>query len=339
MAKRGPWSELTAEELRHVRRRQSLAKKRREMGLPNRIPTAKVGSHIRMLRASGASMTDIAQAAGVCKGTLHNALKMKNEGMNWRTGFAILAVEPMLPAPARTPHRQGSPVDQTGTTRRLRALHAMGYTSVAMAAFVGSSDRYIREMFMRPRKYVFFGMARDVATMYDKLADVPPLESGYVVTQREVTKARAHARKQGFAPPECWDADTIDDPEAFPEWTGACGTRRGAGIHRREGTPECRPCLDATNQYEAARRKAARAGLPSPHAARRREFDRAAFSRALNASHQTREELAERTGMDTTAFQSWESGRTLPKTYDLIDRVATALGRHPDEFYKEEDPT
>ncbi len=36
----------------------------------------------------------------------------------------------------------------------------------------------------------------------------------------------------------------------------ACGTRAGAIRHRREGTPVCRPCLDAAAAYMAEYRRA-----------------------------------------------------------------------------------
>src|SRR5690606_40281199 len=38
---------------------------------------------------------------------------------------------------------------------------------------------------------------------------------------------------------------SIDDPDAFPEWTGACGTVHGRQVHMREKIPMCDPCRKA----------------------------------------------------------------------------------------------
>jgi hypothetical protein len=42
--------------------------------------------------------------------------------------------------------------------------------------------------------------------------------------------------------PDHWDDDTIDDPNAVPEYTGRCGSIVGALIHLRESIPMCPPC-------------------------------------------------------------------------------------------------
>ena len=57
-----------------------------------------------------------------------------------------------------------------------------------------------------------------------------------------------------------WDDDTIDDPAAFPDWTGKCGTPDGYDAHyKMKILPSCQPCRDARAAYRKEQKEAKRA--------------------------------------------------------------------------------
>lgn len=51
--------------------------------------------------------------------------------------------------------------------------------------------------------------------------------------------------------------DTIDDPAAFPDWTGQCGTAAGYSAHSRHHVPYCDPCRRAWTAHKHTRTAAA----------------------------------------------------------------------------------
>src|SRR5690606_31398529 len=114
-----------------------------------------------------------------------------------------------------------------------------------------------------------------------------------------------------------WDPDTIDDPDAYPEWTGACGTHRGRLIHKREGTPVCGPCKAAP---EAARKF-------SPE-----KFKAARVRRGL-----TLLKLAEAVDCHETTVRYWEDGRSVPRRRGLMDRMLSVLDVTIEDITEEEE--
>jgi hypothetical protein len=95
-------------------------------------------------------------------------------------------------------------------------------------------------------------VARAVRALYDELWRADPREHG--VDNQAYSRTRNHAAAHGWAPVGAWDDDTIDDPAAFPDWTGRCGTPEGYSDHYRLDIPYCLPCREA----RAAQRREAR---------------------------------------------------------------------------------
>jgi hypothetical protein len=95
---------------------------------------------------------------------------------------------------------------------------------------------------LRARR-VIVRTARRVADLYARLWDIHPGTHGATPEAIEQTKARARAA--GWAPATAWDDDRIDDPTAVPDWTGHCGTVRGAALHDDHDIPLCPPCRGA----------------------------------------------------------------------------------------------
>jgi hypothetical protein len=98
-------------------------------------------------------------------------------------------------------------VDPTGTTRRVRALAAIGHPLRDVAARLGTADASNMARHARgdsPR--VTLRTARRVAAVYEEMRDTPGPSP---------TTAR-RAKRAKWLPPAAWDGSDIDDPAAVP---------------------------------------------------------------------------------------------------------------------------
>ncbi|MGW2207146.1 hypothetical protein [Streptomyces sp. NPDC001774] len=189
-----------------------------------------------------------------------------NTGMRRSTYEAIMGrlrpdVIASRPHPVRTKIPEGALRDAAGTRRRLQALRVKGFGNIPLAAMLNVAPEAISDMVRSTRQSVYHSTWAEVVDVYDKLADVDPIEYG--LTETAVKRAITEARHRGWAPPECWDDDTIDTPDAFPEWTGACGSVTGYYLHlkhhihlhitvdkhgRERRSVLCDACLDARTE-------------------------------------------------------------------------------------------
>lgn len=172
-----------------------------------------VREHIAALAAAGIGLRRAAQLAGLDR----KCLQALTSGVNGRapstkvrpkTARAILAVEP---DPTLLPARQI--VDGVGTTRRIQALTAIGWSLSEQARRIGwTTQNYAPVAHGRP---ITAATARLIADLYDQLA-MTPAPAGY-----SATRTRRYATAKGWAPPLAWDDDHIDDPGTRPGgWIG-----------------------------------------------------------------------------------------------------------------------
>ncbi|MBV9023351.1 MAG: hypothetical protein JO362_06060 [Streptomycetaceae bacterium] len=212
--------------------------------------------HIRTLQACGVGLRRVAEATDVDRKRLQAIVSGRpergtgpQEKIRPALAAAVLAVEPTLDLlGAKTP------IDATGTRRRLQALIAAGWPQAQLAVRMGMSPGNFGATIGRER--VVVRTARAVQALYDELWRADPREHG--VDNQAYSRARNHARVNGWAPVGAWDDERIDDPAAFPDWTGRCGTTAGYRAHRRLGVPTCRPCKDAQNVRDRERDAEAR---------------------------------------------------------------------------------
>ncbi|MEU6647706.1 hypothetical protein ABZ863_35015 [Saccharomonospora sp. NPDC046836] len=213
---------------------------------------APVRAHLLRLRDCGMGLRAIAAAAKVDRKRLHAVLTGRpergtgpQEKVRPALAAAVLAVEPTLDnlAPSTL-------IDPTGTRRRAQALVAAGWPQARLAAALYMRPGNFGTMLQRPS--VQARRARDMREIYEQLWNADPAEHG--ASAGGITRARAYAAANRWAPPGAWDLETIDDPAAHPEWTGVCGTVDGLRVHRRIRVPLCPPCRDA---QVAAREEAA----------------------------------------------------------------------------------
>jgi hypothetical protein len=91
--------------------------------------------------------------------------------------------------------------------RRLRALHSIGWSWMALSSYLNSTDRWPSLLANQPPPTVTRATDRQVRDLYDRLS----------LTPGPSARARTWAAKRGWAPPLAWDDDTIDNPNAAPD--------------------------------------------------------------------------------------------------------------------------
>jgi transcriptional regulator with XRE-family HTH domain/DNA-binding CsgD family transcriptional regulator len=176
---------------------------RHRRGLQPRQPVGPVIEHLQACRAVGMSNQAIAAAAGVAASTVDGLFRAPGPTVRRRVAVSLLGV---------TPRR---PVTAVGLTRRVRALTALGWSVVQIAAASGvnaSTVKAYRRGEVAQCKPTAAGL---IAAAYDRLSMHTPVGVGRY-ERAAASRARAHAQHQGWPPPLAWDDDTIDDPEANP---------------------------------------------------------------------------------------------------------------------------
>ncbi|GGU61944.1 hypothetical protein [Streptomyces lavendofoliae] len=213
------------------------------------VDAGPVRTHVRQLGEFGIGWIRAAKLAGVATGTVSKLLygdRPRNlaptKRMRPEVALALLSVEPTL-------ENMGPvvPIDGTGTRRRLQALVAAGWPQSEIARRLGMERANFGRTIVSPMVRV--STLRAVVAVYDELWRANPREHG--VPARWYTTALATAARNGWAPVGAWDDDTIDDPAAFPDWTGHCGTTDGPRHHYRIGIPVCQPCREARQRHRA----------------------------------------------------------------------------------------
>ncbi|MHC3450834.1 hypothetical protein [Streptomyces prasinus] len=214
------------------------------------IDAEPIRQYVHALGEFGIGWMRLARLSGVPRGSMSRLLygdptrgTAPSQRVRAKTALAILAVQPTLDnlgARAR--------IDGTGTRRRLQALVAAGWTQSELARRIGvdsaNFSRTITSDLLRA------ATVRAVNALYDELWRINPVEAG--VPSHRAAAARQIATSRGWAPIGAWDDEQLDDPDAFPDWTGFCGTPQGRRAHYRARVPVCPPCSQAANQTAAA---------------------------------------------------------------------------------------
>lgn len=267
--------------------------------------------HVRNLMASGVSVVRIARHAGISfstvSGLLYTRGPERQPAQQLRTENArrILAVRACDVATRY--------INATGTHRRIQALAANGWPQLRLGPHIGLHPSYVNAVLKQATVYGTTAMA--VATGYDRLWNQDPRQHG--ITAGTWKKVRSLARANGWAPPGAWDDDTIDDPQAIPEWTGHCGSDRGWWLHTLNDIPICPACEHAHNKW-----KAARAHLdPKQRWADMGRARAAAASRGADLAADARELLAHKVPIDQAAHRLGVSLKYLQQ----------ALARYPEQ--------
>lgn len=233
---------VTVEKRRRVKKTAML----RAAGIYSDVPNGAARRHLKTLHDHhGMTIEEMAHAAGMSNGMIHAHMRGTREKINRNNMARILAIRP-------TPSvNKGGFIDSLPTRRRLGALTASGFPMIWLVPRTGISHNSLARI-QRGQALVFAETARSIAEVYELYADKDPLDFG--ITQNAAGVASHYARKRGHVPSHCWDSDTIGDPNAIPEWTGACGTERGYRIHQDNKIPMCAPCRAARSGAKERRR-------------------------------------------------------------------------------------
>jgi hypothetical protein len=197
-----------------VRASEYTVKRHRLIGYGTWQPLADaqpVREHVQALRDAGASTTSIAHAAKVSTATLARIIYGDNGNrpgarMRHESADALLAVRIEDCKIA-----SGTPIDATGTRRRLQALVAAGWSFTALAAEIGIHSRPLGDMARATR--VRAGSAHKVKTAYKRLVLITPEQAGVHSQARKL--ARRVAEREGWLLAGVWE--DIDDPNCQPD--------------------------------------------------------------------------------------------------------------------------
>ncbi|OXR39822.1 hypothetical protein B7C42_08110 [Nocardia cerradoensis] len=195
-------------------------------GVPGFMPVERVQTHIAGLLELRLPIASIARDAGVTKKTVLNIHHGAYETVRTRIAVPILRVD------FHPNERQGN-VLAVGAVRRLRALHALGWTWGRIAARTpGVSQTTISQLARSGTDTVLIAWDtwHAIHTAWEELSGTPATEGRFEL-------ARQHARKELWAPPLDWEDLDIDDPRVTVTPSGAAsgiGLRERADDRRRE---------------------------------------------------------------------------------------------------------
>lgn len=210
---------------------------------------APVRQHVETIHAkTGMGLRSLSAATGISLRSLNYLMYGDNphtppKNIRTETAATLLAYWPTL-----DDYSDCTLIDPTGTIRRVQALATLGWTKRHIAAQTGTFTVSAIER-LKTGKPVTAALARAIRDAYLSVGEKPAEEHG--INHSWAVRTRKRATANGWAPPTAWDGDTIDDPDAHPEWTGHCGTDRGYHLHKTEHIPMCPPCEAAHQQWLA----------------------------------------------------------------------------------------
>ncbi len=226
-----------------------------------------VREHVRQLRQSGMGLKVLARVSHVSHGALSKLMYGKrmpdgsyrlSKQVRQETARKILAVEATYDTLGAT-----TPVESTGTRRRLRALVANGHSMSSIGRRLGPqwTSGNIHSLIGSDRG-VAAKTAAAVRDLYAVMANEPPDEST-PHARIAASRARNYAKARDWLGPAWWDEDTIDVPDNVVELDGPdhdevavdrfmawALVQQTGKTSKREG----RPPLDDADQLEAIRR-------------------------------------------------------------------------------------
>lgn len=299
---------MDEEERQRLRDRDNRNRYLRETGRPQRVLPHEFEHGRRIARkaqASGMSQQQIATQVGLRKSTVGKVLHVSTTTMKRETYEALLRLRPEAPISLEGNRRGGARMDPTGSVRRLQALAAAGWTSSGLYPYLPINQRNLSELTNGRSAFIYAITQREIAEAYTKLQHMDPVDNGTTVIGAK--RARLRAERFRWAPSSAWDEETIDDPAATPEWTGACGTEEGFRIHLREGIPACEPCREAS-RYSSMTGKTFSG-----------DFSADRFNFYMQARGYTAQAFALRLGVSVVSVNRWRTGRRAPQSHTLAD--------------------
>jgi len=173
-------------------------------GVRRRIDSTQTRVHLERLTAKGWTQAQIAEAAGISTGVVHDQLAGRYRTVNRHVAAAILSV-----ALDHKPPIQRGMADATGTRRRLQALMVLGHTMADVARQAGVGISSLQQTADGRWATIRASNAAKVSRVYRQLSLVSAPRTLWS------EKARNHAMARGWHGPMAWD--DIDDPACQPD--------------------------------------------------------------------------------------------------------------------------
>jgi len=160
-----------------------------------------VREHMQQLRSMGVGTRAIATSSGVSRSTVIRIIKGKELSTRVTTSELLMSVMSSEAA---------AYVHGIGTARRLRALHAVGWSFNMLAAALQWPRSFVVRLAVNP-KTVRTSTAAHVAKVYRQL------EYRILPQTAAAIRSRKHATAQGWVGPAAWDGLDMDDPACKTE--------------------------------------------------------------------------------------------------------------------------
>lgn len=217
---------MTEQRAKDRKRREYL----RAIGRPSLMHGPEVDrarARVRSFKARGMTYAEMERQSGVAWRTIAWLAEENRQGIRRSTWEPLMRLE-------FVPGGRGSLIDPTGTRRRIKAMWADGFPLPWISEQIGRQTRYVQHMIHdeKSNSGVSYPTWEAVSALYEKVDGCQPEDFGIIT--RSAKFSRTFAFKRGYDPRSCWDPDTIDDPQALPEYTGHCGTEQGYQIHYRD---------------------------------------------------------------------------------------------------------
>jgi transcriptional regulator with XRE-family HTH domain len=179
----------------------------RVSGIQRTVDARPARHHAQALYDTGWTQRQIADAAGSTRAVIQRLLASLTRTLPPDVATAILAI-PLNAAPPAPTEPVDVQIDATGSTRRLRALTAIGYELVDIRAETGLAKNVLIR--------ILHGQQRTVRTSTARL-----IAAAYLARQRTPgasNRARNRAAREGWHDPQWWeDWGGIDDPDFDPD--------------------------------------------------------------------------------------------------------------------------
>lgn len=200
----------------------------RQTGRATLRPTDRAADHLLLLRAAGLNDKEIQKRTRSCPDVMYRILR--REGViHAHTETRILSVP--VPAPSGTSSNRAY-IPGHGTVRRLRALVAAGWYQAELARRLGKQKENLKQIIDRGETgQVAQYVADEVRALYTELSAQKPEAHG--VARIYAERARKMAVTRGWAPPEYWDDDDLDNPDFVPATDDGRLSQKQLGSLRR----------------------------------------------------------------------------------------------------------
>jgi transcriptional regulator with XRE-family HTH domain len=166
------------------------------------VDVAEVREYLDEMRRSGVGTRKIADTTGLSRSTVWQIVRGATSAVRPETRARVLS----LPHP----HELIAYAPGLGASRRVRALHAMGWSFAEMARQLGWPSSRVSMLANHPGT-IRRVSASEVKQLYQQLENQLPPDT------KAARRSRLRSQRYGWAGPAAWDGLDMDDPACRPD--------------------------------------------------------------------------------------------------------------------------